>query len=292
MIISALVILVSAAGCSKDTDCKGARVCEYGRCVNPPVLSPPVVVQPEPVAPPPTQQDPAMVPEDPYEQQQPVPAPAPVPQQQPYPRTVYEKGYVCHEFIDASGSLRRDCQRDRRAQKEMKREAKEERRERIRERREAEREQRREIEGPSARFVGNIVAHGGMLVAATPTTAAIYGAFGASGSAGVMFRSGIGIVGVANVQLAPNGFGIMQMYSLGPAVRFGSKSHVLVGVAPTLGVVPANTQSPAAVGLLASVFAQGSLVLLDRLTLMLQPVLSSDGRGVILTLTGGIGVQF
>lgn len=298
MIASALVLLVAAAGCSKDTDCKGARVCEAGRCVNPPpAFASPPVVQPAPAAPPPTEQAPAMTPEDPYSdpfnqpqstQPEGTAPPVPAPGAQQYPRTIYEKGYICREFLDTAGAVRRECERGRRAAKEERREAKE----RRRERREAEREERREKDGPGAHFVGNLVGHGGLFVAVTPSVAVASGVFGASGSAGVMFRSGIGIVGVVNVQLSPNGFGLAQFYSVGPAIRFGEKSHILIGVAPTLGVVPATTASPAAVGLLGSVFAQGALVLLERLTLMVQPMLSADRGGFIFTLTGGVGVQF
>ncbi|MGV3620555.1 MAG: hypothetical protein ACO1OB_07045 [Archangium sp.] len=302
MVTFALIALVASAGCSKDTDCKGARVCEAGRCVNPPspAAAPPVVVQPAPTAPPPTEQAPAMVPEDPYadpfnapQNTQPdgTPPPVPAPGTQQYPRTIYEKGYICREFLDAAGAVRRECERDRRAAKEEKREA----RERRRERREAAREERREErerEGPSTRFVGNIAGHGGLLTAVTPSFLSASGVFGASGSAGILFRSGIGIVAVANVQLSPNAFGLSQFYSVGPAVRFGEKSHILVGIAPTIGVVPATTTTPPAVGLLGSVFAQTALVLLERLTLMVQPMLSVDRGGFIFTLTGGVGVQF
>lgn len=238
-----------------------------------------------------------MVPEDPYDdpfnqpqstQPDNTAPPVPSPGAQQYPRTIYEKGYVCREFLDTTGAVRRECQRDRRAAKEEKREAKQLRRER----REAERAQRRDREGPAVHFVGNLVGHGGLLVAVTPNIATASGVFGASGSAGVMFRSGIGIVGVVNVQLSPNGFGLAQFYSLGPAIRFGEKSHVLIGVAPTVGVIPATTSSPPIAGLLGSVFVQGALVLLERLTLMVQPMLSADRGGFIFTLTGGIGVQF
>ena len=238
-----------------------------------------------------------MVPEDPYDdpfnqpqstQPENTAPPVPSPGAQQYPRTIYEKGYVCREFVDTAGAVRRECERDRRAAREERREAKE----RRRERREAEREERREREGPPVHFVGNLVGHGGLFTAVTPGFASVSGVFGASGSAGILFRSGIGLVAVANVQLSPNGFGLAQFYSLGPAIRFGEKSHILVGVAPTIGVVPATTANPPAVGLLGSVFAQGALVLLDRLTLMVQPMLSADRGGFIFTLTGGVGVQF
>jgi hypothetical protein len=59
-VTGALVILgacrpanAQAAGCTKDTDCKGTRVCESGRCVDPP----PAAEAPAPVGPPPCQKD-------------------------------------------------------------------------------------------------------------------------------------------------------------------------------------------------------------------------------------------
>jgi hypothetical protein len=39
MITATLIALVLAAGCTKDTDCKGERICEEGRCVYPPAPS-------------------------------------------------------------------------------------------------------------------------------------------------------------------------------------------------------------------------------------------------------------
>lgn len=298
MIAALLVLVVTTSGCAKDTDCKGDRVCEDGRCVSPATLQPPPVVQPAPAPAPEPAQPPELVPEDPYadpfNQPQSTPPdpsapPVPGPSTPQYPRTVYERGYVCREFLDAAGAVRRECHRDARSNRRESRELKREAKERRRERREQAREEVREREGPPLRPVGNLVAHGGILVA----TPSVRGLFGASGSAGVMFRPGIGVVGVANVQLVPNGeFGIAQLYSLGPAVRFGHKSHVLLGVAPTFGVVPATTVTPPTTGFLWSVFAQGALVLADHFTLMLQPMLSVDLSGVIFTVSGGAGWQF
>src|SRR5690349_15729158 len=66
------VLLISAtshAACTKDTDCKGDRVCEEGACVDPPANLPPPPPPPAgggtpaAVAPPPTAAQPAPAPQ-------------------------------------------------------------------------------------------------------------------------------------------------------------------------------------------------------------------------------------
>jgi len=57
-----LLTSLSHAQCSKDTDCKGERVCEEGACVAPPAASAPPVTEPAPaVTPPPAAAAPAPV---------------------------------------------------------------------------------------------------------------------------------------------------------------------------------------------------------------------------------------
>ncbi len=286
LLVMLLVVSGAGPGCRKDTDCKGDRICEGGRCVSPQSIQPPpIVVQPPPTAPP-VQREPQLTPTDPYADpfSQPVLPPEDVPSAPPlpgptsapatYPRVVRVNGQVCRETISAEGNLQREC-------------VAETPRPSTRATRRREREAQRAKE-PGATGVGDLTAQGGVLLAGTGAL----GVFGLSASGGVVFRPGVGVVGVAFANFSPSAFGLIQLYGIGPAVRFGSKSHVDLGIGPVLGIVPATTRAPTAVGLLTAIFARGALVLGEHFTLLAQPTLQFDPTGVVFTLTGGLGVAF
>jgi hypothetical protein len=60
LILGLLLVAVEAtAQCAKDTDCKGSRVCDHGRCVEAAPAAPPVAATPEPPLPMPVALPPA-----------------------------------------------------------------------------------------------------------------------------------------------------------------------------------------------------------------------------------------
>ncbi len=282
------LVLLADTGCTKDTDCKGDRVCEAGICVSPVPMAP----APFPEPPPSTEGDPALEYSPP-----PTPpgdvAPMQAPPATAYPQLVRLPGQVCIDRLNTQGLVMRgDCAID--TPKNVRALEKRVRRERDAmfetRRREAKRAQR-DAQGPrepSLAPVGDIAGHGGVLI----TGSGVLGAFGLTGSGGVVFRPGIGIVGVAFANFAPSSFGVAQFYGLGPAARFGRKSHVAVGVAPVLGIIPATTVTPTTVGVTTALFVRGALVIGDHFMLTAQPTLYADNSGLFFTITAGAGFSF
>ncbi|MGV3620556.1 MAG: hypothetical protein ACO1OB_07050 [Archangium sp.] len=138
------------------------------------------------------------------------------------------------------------------------------------------------------RPVVNLFGTGGLLI-----DRGVLGVFGATASAGVMLRPGVGFVGVLFAQFSPDLLGPLHIYGLGPAVRFGSKSHVAVGGAPVLVVVPPQPfpYVPTRAYFTGSVFLQGAVVLGDVFTVMLQPTLYFGPVSPWFTVTAGLGAQ-
>lgn len=131
---------------------------------------------------------------------------------------------------------------------------------------------------------------GGLLI----DRGALLGLFGASVTGGVMLRPGIAFVGVLSANFSPDLLGPLQVYTLGPAVRFGSKSHVLIGGAPVLVAVPPQPlpNTPGFVYFTGAVFIQGALLIGDVFVVMVQPTLNFGPLSPWLTVTAGVGAQF
>jgi hypothetical protein len=114
--LSLAVTIVVAAGCSKDTDCKGDRICEKAVCVSPsstdagewalpsprftgarapaPPPAPPIVEAPPP---PPTTGRPPLRPK------------AITAEERTYPRVVRRPGQVCVQSLTEKGALQESC---------------------------------------------------------------------------------------------------------------------------------------------------------------------------------------
>ncbi|MDP1825476.1 MAG: hypothetical protein Q8L48_19615 [Archangium sp.] len=223
----ALTLLVLAAGCEKDTDCKGDRICEAGSCVSPGarppapdadagVVVPPAAggraplragdgeVVPKPVAP---------------------PGPPPAPPE------------------------------------------------------------------PVSRVVGLLGVTAGLLTSGD----FLSGAVGATGSVGVRFRSGVGLVGVGLIDYAPLAQSNVQLYGAGPGVRFGNRNQLTLATLPTLAVATVKVARTTVTGaaFAFTFLAQGSVVLIDILALFAQATLGVDtGGGVTFALSGGVGLSF
>lgn len=120
MLLTAASLVVLAAGCSKDTDCKGDRICERAVCVSPRAqgsvdagewaLPANARLKPATPAPPPA---PPLV-------AAPPPAPSPVgrpplrpkgisAEERVFPRVVRKPGQVCVQSLDDKGSLQESC---------------------------------------------------------------------------------------------------------------------------------------------------------------------------------------
>lgn len=107
------------------------------------------------------------------------------------------------------------------------------------------------------------------------------------GAGGVMFRSGIGIVGLANVQLMPGPTGISQRYGLGAGVRFGRRTHVTLGTTATLLNSP-QTGPEFAGTAIVQVFG----LIKNRFGFVLQPTFTWSAHTLLFSVTLGLGVNF
>lgn len=288
-----LVSSLAGAGCEKDTDCKGDRVCESGKCVAPavppplpvaaPVDSPPPIVPAPPSMPPPEQNTrrvplggTAPTPQTRAVDRASEPQPssvAPGPERVPLPSVAPPNAERCEEPLDADGRLKPECRvvsepspvKTRRSRKNS----------------------NAVEEEPVARAVGLI----GIMYGAMFGGGAAVPAFAFTGSAGVRFRSGVGIVGVAHGRIVVGPGGSIQLYGLGPGVRFGNRTQLTLALTGTFAAINvANVQ--AAGGGLLSVLAQVAVVIGDHFTLLAQPTIDFDASGVIGSLTGGLGITF
>ncbi|MDP2275645.1 MAG: hypothetical protein Q8K32_33160 [Archangium sp.] len=115
-------------------------------------------------------------------------------------------------------------------------------------------------------------------------------AFAFTGSAGVRFRSGVGIVGVAHGRIVVGPGGSIQLYGLGPGVRFGNRTQLTLALTGTYGAI--NVGSLRSGGGLFTMLAQVAVVIGDHFTLLAQPTIDFDASEVIGSLTGGLGITF
>lgn len=108
-----------------------------------------------------------------------------------------------------------------------------------------------------------------------------------TGAGGVMFRSGIAVVGLANVQLMPGPNGLTQRYGLGAGVRFGRLTHVTLGTTATVLVTPQYGPEFAGTALV-QVFGH----LKGHFGFVLQPAFTWSAHVLLFSVTLGVGVNF
>jgi len=270
-----LVGLVSAqVGCTKDTDCKGERVCEAGRCVNPAPSGAPVVAEPAPSPPPLPQPPPPRV--DPSD----------------YPKVVRRDGQVCVQSLNDDGTVGESCRAEAGARRPLgdgtsgpssswdepvpPRRTK----------------RGRKMEGDDAPqkergFAADFAVLGG-----------VTGFFSAGQSFGLplvdlhlsfggRFSRAIGLSGVIDTKFffGPGGWGTLLTF--GPGVRLGPEAHVTI--AATGGFVFGATSQGTAFGYVVSLLAHVAIPFASGFGFHLQPALSFDASGVVLSLGGGFG---
>ena len=305
-----LLVTALGAGCEKDTDCKGDRICENGVCVAP--KANPAAATGDPVGPPPMPppQESSRVPlgaapgpgpcRAPDYRRTPlgtplcppaaetagdssIPPPLPPPEepkrsplggaapQEPAPDP-------CADPLDADGRLKPECkvaptQAPLRSRKQ---------------RRTTDLDSPKEpAEEPLARAVGLVGVMSGALFgggAAVPV-------FAFTGAAGVRFRSGVGIVGVAHGRITLASGGSIQLYGLGPGVRFGNRTQLTLALTGTFAAINVGPVQLAGGGLF-TILAQVAIAIGDHFTLLAMPTIDFDASGVVGSLSGGLGVTF
>lgn len=262
MVFSMLVglWLAQAPGCTKDTDCKGDRICEAGSCRAPsaPVASEPLLAPP--------------------------PAPPPTPPEAPadYPRVVRRDGLVCVQSLDAGGAVTESCRKDAPPPRVRPLPA---------------RATARDAEDPGptvtaapepgSRFVSDVLVHGGLLGLMAGGSSAALPQLGGSIALGARFRAGVGVAGLGtlSVGFAP-GFGAV-IGSLVPALRVGDRSHVLLGLGPA--VIGFSSVVGGGAGLAGALQVAGVFAVARAFALTLHAAMYVDASGVAFTLGAGFG---
>ncbi len=266
MVLSVLVSLwVAQAGCSKDTDCKGERICEAGRCVAPAVTAAP----PPPPPPPAPSPAPATAPPPPRRAPLGVDAASPAPVEEDYPRVVRRAGEVCVQSRGDDGQVKEDCRADQPVRAQRSRRAPEPPPE------------------PAARFVADVLFQGGVqaLVAGGDSAALPQGS--AQLSLGARFRSGVGVVGLVNVNLGfiPGFTSVIATFA--PGIRFGDRSHFTLAAGP--GLFSYASRAGSGAGAVGSVVAQGVFAIAGPFALALSSSVHFDVSGVMFNLGAGFG---
>ena len=254
-----LVAVVSGAGCEKDADCKGDRICESGRCVSPPAA----LLPPPPASPPPLVPAPLAQPEGP---RRPLGGPA---TSQPPPSSD-----PCAEPLDVDGRLKPECRVTADQQPPL----------RSKKGRRA--APGAPLEEPAARAVGMMGVMYGILIAG----GAVAPVFAFAGAAGVRLRSGVGFVGVLHGRIAVNQNSSIQIYGLGPGIRFGDRSQLTLAITPSFTAISVGSFRQS--GFLFTILAQGAVVIGKHFTLFAQPTIDFDGSGAVGAITAGLGVTF
>ncbi len=259
-----------AGGCTKDTDCKGERICEAGVCVSAPAPAS-SLLEPAPLPPP---SRPPLVPP---------PPPGPPADAEAYPRVVRRDGQVCVQSIAPSGLVEESCRRESARARPLVSEGS----------MEPSRPDGYENQGavpaaPTGRFVIDALFQGGLTVVSS-TGLAVLPQLGGLLAVGGRFRSGVGLVGLANVNVSFQPGLSLVAATLAPGLRFGDRSHFLLALGPTFTLLTVPTVFGSATGLVGTLLAQGVFSLGSSFALSLQSGLSFSTGGVIFTLGAGFG---
>jgi hypothetical protein len=278
MTMTALMVgLLSAApvGCTKDTDCKGDRICEAGVCVNPP----PAVAPPEPSAAAGTST------------LSPLPPPPPSPPSalanpSDYHKVVRKNGVTCIQSLGDDGLVREDCRLEgtsysgtRRAVGAAHPSPQPSRSFSPR----VEQEEGTKLRRSRVTFdfgvgaLGLIAAGsaGGILPVVALHTS-VEGRVGDSVALGGLFNASFGF-----------GRGFIGVFTFAPALRLGDKGHATLGLGPSVGVVGSGVGSMT--GLMGTLLIHGVVPSSRGFGLHLQLAVNFDPTGAYFTLGAGFG---
>ncbi|MEW5741493.1 MAG: hypothetical protein AB1938_21410 [Myxococcota bacterium] len=208
--------LSAAPGCTKDTDCKGERICEAGKCVNPPArdVAPPeaadagVALSEPPLPPPP-------------------PPPPTGPNPADYPKVTRLNGVTCVETLGGDGQVQKDCRAEGAAYTGAPRDEQESPPVGTTERRRGETEEER------SNLVGDFAAMGTLGLAVAGPGVGIGPGFGLHASLGGRLSESAALGGMLNGQFLFGG-GTVIAVTLAPALRLGDVGHATLALGPAL----------------------------------------------------------
>lgn len=271
MVVSILIsALLAQSGCTKDTDCKGERVCEEGRCVNPTPTAPP---PPAPTPPPMTSSAPA----------------------NEYPKVVHRDGLVCVQTLKDNGQLEEAC-RPETARTPLNSGATSTPSEPpeyelpatpTRARRRARFQQDEPAPPPRSRFVADFGALGGVAIGFVGSATLALPQFNAHVELGGRLTPNVGLGAVIDEKLAFNGFGAISITSLCLGLRLGDASHTTLaaGFGGLYGVTGASTVG----GIVGTVLVHSTFIVSGGFGIHFQGGLSFDASGAFLSFGLGLG---
>lgn len=269
MIATVVLSVALAQGCTKDTDCKGERVCEAGRCVNPVPVAP--VVQPPP---------PPMPSVDAGVEVTPPPLPR-RPVADEYPKVVRKNGEVCVQALTEEGVVREDCRPEERV--------------RIRSRRVAEPEPeaapwRKREEPPQQQrstFVADFGATGQLGLLLGGGLGLALPGLGLHGALGGRVTEAVGVFAVFDAGLFFAGSASVIAVTLAPGLRLGDGGHATLAVGPSLFVAASPRGSVTSVA--GTVLLRGVFLVSGGFGIHTQFGLTFDATGVVIQLGVGLG---
>ena len=186
------------------------------------------------------------------------PPPPDAPPENAFPRVVRTPGKVCVESLDASGAVKSDCRLEEEGVTPPPR-------------------WRRTKEPPS-----RIVAELGLLGGVIFPSARLVPELAFTVDVGVRFASGVGVVGLVHGHVTA----LVNRYGLGAGVRFGDRSHAIIGASTSLMVIGNS------VAFSVTVLARFGIVFGNYFALLLMPKFTMSGSGVIASLSAGVGLTY
>lgn len=273
MSVLALMVAVlgaSPAGCTKDTDCKGDRICEAGQCVNPPATTAAPAAVAEPVVTPPP----------------PPPAPA-ASSPADYPKVVRKNGLTCIQSVWEDGVVHEDCRTDTSSYSSA----------------------RRPMDAaassagaPSSSFPPEVAE------AAEPPRSRVVADFGVLGSVNILAAGGssavlpgaalhlsvagrvadvVSLGGALNANMGFGPGGYVLGLTFAPLLRLGDLSHASLVFGPSLFV--ASTGYGTTVSVIGTFLVHGVVIAAGGFGIHMQLGVNFDASGAIITFAIGFG---
>lgn len=267
MVVAGLVSAVTV-GCTKDTDCKGERICEAGQCVNPPA--------------PAAAESPAAVSEPPSVPQPPPEAPNPA----DYPKVVRKNGVTCIQSLGDDGVVREDCRVEGKSYSGTRHPM----------------DAAHASTQPSSSFPLRVEREAAPQRASVTVDFGVLGVMSiaaAGGSSGVLPGVGlhlsaqgrlgelVALGGAFNTMLHFGPGGFVGAFTLAPALRLGDQGHGTLSLGPSL--LLASTYLGTAAGLAGSFIIHGVVPLSEGFGLHLQLGVTFGAGAALITLGSGFG---
>lgn len=255
----------AAAQCSKDTDCKGDRVCEGGRCISPSVmLAPPTTPSGDTSAP---KGEPTAPPVPPPEPTGPAPA------RKPLARPPGSDGKAVDEALREAEATANE--REPRPAEESRSRPRRKEGEAIEE--EEEEEERERKVKPLSGFVSDGGVRGTAMFFPTSTGLLSLPGFGIHGQWGGRITNALAIVGALNGDLliGPNGTGLFL--AAAPGLRLGERHHLTMSIGPEMVYFSTSTTGAFFAGMAR---LEVVVVIAGRFTGQLQAGIHFDSFGI------------